>query len=105
MNTASVGNIFGNVQTPHNFNIGLVRDLILLLFQSLLLFLKILYEILLVVGTMIDPYVAAGDSATAKHTVQLEHAVVMAEASPYDCTTAMAQILAAMQTVAVAVVV
>ena len=55
MNTASVGNLSGNVQIPHNCNIGQVRDLVLLL----------LLRIILAIGTVVEPTVAVGDSVAA----------------------------------------
>ena len=87
MNTASVGNLSDSVQIPHNCNIGLIHDLVLLLFLSLLLFLEILYEILHVAGTAVEPFVVAWDSTAGEHTVQLEHTTTAVEALSFDCTT------------------
>ena len=63
-NTVIMGNLFGNVQIPHKCDTRQVHDLILLLFRSLLLFLRILP----VAGTVAEPSVAAGDSVAAEHT-------------------------------------
>ena len=69
MITASVASPSCNSQIPHNYNTRLICDLILLLFQSLLLFLRILYEILLVADSVAEPLVVVGDLATVEHTM------------------------------------
>ena len=74
MNTAIVGNLFGNFQIPHNCNTRQVRDLILILFQSLLL----------TVGTAAEPYTMAGDLDANERSALLENTVVVAEPSPYN---------------------
>ena len=99
MITTSVGNPFGSVQIPHNYNTWLIHDLVLLLFQSLLIFLGILREIHPVVDTTAEPSIAAGDSDVVEHTVQLEHNFVVAEESPSNCTATATQIVDAVQIV------
>ena len=63
MSTTNVDCPSGSVQIPHNYNTGLIRDLILLLF------LEILREILPVADTMTRPSIVARDLDTSKHTL------------------------------------
>ena len=90
MKIASVGNLSGNVQIPHNCNTGHVCNLLLLLF------LKILCGILLAVGTASEPISVAGDLTTTEPSVLPEHIVVAAEPSTSNYTTdAMRNVVAA----------
>ena len=79
--TASVGIPSGSGQIPHSYNIGLIHNLILLLF------LRILGEILPTADTAADPSVVVGDLDATKHTA------AMVEASPFDYTIVVEQIV------------
>ena len=76
MDTTSVGNLFGNVQIPHNCNTVKVYEFVLLLFL----------KILLSAGTTVEPIVVMEDSATDEHSTLLEHTVDVAEPSPFYYT-------------------
>ena len=80
MNIASAGSLSDSSQLPHNYNTGLIRDLV----RNLLLF----FGILPVADTAAEPSIVVGDSAAAEHTV------VAAEASSFYCTAAAGQIAA-----------
>ena len=104
MSTTSVESPSGSVQITHNYNTRLIHDVILLLFQSLLLFLRILREILPVADTTADPFAAAGDSTAAEHSALLEHIVAVVEPSTSDYTVAVMQTVATVQIAVAAVV-
>ena len=88
---ASVGNPSDSSQIPNNCNTVQICDPVLLLVQSLLLFLKILRRILLVVGTVVEPFIAAWDLAAIEHTGHFEHTMVVVEALSFDCIAAVVQ--------------
>ena len=101
MSIASVGSLSNIVQIPHNCNTGLIRDLFLLLVQSLLLFLGIL----LTVGTMAEPIVVVGDSTATECSVLPEHTMVVVEPSTSNNIVAMVRTVVAVKNVFVAAMV
>ena len=99
----SVGSPSSSAQICHNYNTGLIYDLILLLLQILLLFLRILYEILLVADTVAEPIAMEGESATAGLSELPKHIVAAAEPLTSDYTMVMVRTVVGVKNVVTAV--